>query len=216
MMVVVVLLCSHRTGITTNLFLFISFFTDHPSSASGPPVQLDWECKKESVVDLNKYEHERQPRKTRRQLKMSFQEREQILQSKGYSMDELKNAWMESLKVRQQRYETIMTGSLTTKVEEAWESACRKFNRLFTLTQDMEGYEVKVAGETAGSREAFSYVKNTEEDDFLMPTPATATAQPTTNWSLFDIDVSTGSGCAAASSLSWLVPCSGPSRPVVS
>jgi hypothetical protein len=178
---------------------FTKILLDHPSSASGPPVQLDWEHKHESVVDLDKYEEERQPRKTRRQLKMSFQEREQILQNKGYSMDELKNAWMESLKIRQQRYETIMAGSLTTKMEEAWESACRKFNRFFTLTQDTEGYEVKAGSE--GSRESYAYVKT--EDDELHPNSiegndnndntttgnnSTNTAADTTfyKWSLFE------------------------------
>lgn len=183
---------------------------DHPSSASGPPIQLDWDHKNESVVDLNTYEQERQPRKTRRQLKMSFEERERILQSKGYSMDELKNAWMESLKIRQQRYETVMTGSLTTKVEEAWESACRKFNRLFTLTQDMEGYEVKAEG-AEGTREAFSYVKKSEEDEIGLP--GDSAPQPSAKWSLFDSgDASSGSALT-----SWLVaPCSGSTHAVAS
>lgn len=194
---------------------------DHPSSASGPPVQLDWEHKTESVVDLNTYEQERQPRKTRRQLKMSFTEREEILQSKGYSMEELKNAWMESLKIRQQRYETIMTGSLTSKVEEAWESACRKFNRLFTLTTDMEGYEVK-AEETGGAREAFSYVKKSEEDEFgIADATAASSAAPPTTWSFFDSgDSPDKGGCGStsgASLSSWFAPCTtGSTRTVVS
>jgi hypothetical protein len=150
---------------------------------------------------------------------MSFTEREEILQSKGYSMDELKNAWMESLKIRQQRYETIMTGSLTSKVEEAWESACRKFNRLFTLTSDMEGYEVK-AEEAGGAREAFSYVKKSEEDHFGMEDATAAmSSSPPTTWSLFDSGDSTSMGGCVTSGTSlnsWFAPCTGPTRTVVS
>lgn len=130
---------------------------DHPSSASGPPVQLDWKPKTVSTVSLEDYENAREPRRRRRQLKLSFQEREEILQTNGFTMDELKDAWMESLKVRQQRYETLIQGNLTTKVEEAWESACRKFNRMWDLSEAQEGYEVKAEN---GSPNQFRYVND--------------------------------------------------------
>jgi hypothetical protein len=115
---------------------------------------------------LNDYEETRQPRKTRRDLKMSFQEREQILQQRGYTVDELKNAWMEALKIRQQRYETIMTGTFTTKVEEAWESARRKFLRFFTLSTDMEGFEVRAASSTINNaNNTTSTIDDADHDD---------------------------------------------------
>jgi hypothetical protein len=144
---------------------------DHPSSASGPPIQLDWKLKNESTVDLDRYEENRQPRRKRKQLKMSFQEREEILQSSGFTVDQLKDAWMESLKVRQQRYETLMMGNLTTKMEEAWESACRKFNRMFALSEDEKGFEVK----STSSRNEWAYV-STDADD----------AQTPDSWSFLD------------------------------
>mmetsp|Transcript_28914 Transcript_28914/g.43665 ORF Transcript_28914/g.43665 Transcript_28914/m.43665 type:complete len:298 (+) Transcript_28914:94-987(+) len=131
---------------------------DHPSSSTGPPVQLDWKPKNESTIDLDQYENSRQPRRKRRQLKLSFQEREEILSSSGFTVDQLKNAWMESLKIRQQRYETIMKGSIATKVEEMWESACRKFNRFWALSSAEEGIEVKV-GEPKG-KDSWSYVSS--------------------------------------------------------
>ena len=101
-------------------------------------------------------------------------------------MEELKNAWMESLKIRQQRYETIMAGSLANKMEEAWESACRKFNRFFTLTQNMEGYEVKA--ESDESRETFAYVKSEEDEPNPNDTESNNKSPPTTfyQWSLFE------------------------------
>jgi hypothetical protein len=158
---------------------------DHPSSASGPPVQLDWEHKAENTMDLNDYEKMRQPRRRRRELKMSFQEREEILQGYGFTMDQLKDAWMESLKVRQQRYETIMAGSITTKMEEAWESACRKFGRIFTLSGGQEGFEVQA--ETKEAPTQWSYVS--AEDDTPVP-PASVwslvrTEDSTPTWSIF-------------------------------
>lgn len=131
---------------------------DHPSSSTGPPVQLDWKPKNESTIDLDQYENSRQPRRKRRQLKLSFREREEMLSSSGFTVDQLKNAWMESLKVRQQRYETIMKGSIATKFEEMWESACRKFNRFWTLSSAEEGIEVK-AGENRG-KDFWSYVSS--------------------------------------------------------
>mmetsp|Transcript_14208 Transcript_14208/g.20994 ORF Transcript_14208/g.20994 Transcript_14208/m.20994 type:complete len:283 (-) Transcript_14208:195-1043(-) len=131
---------------------------DHPASATGPPVQLDWKPKNESTIDLEKYEHDRQPRRRRRQLKLSFQEREEMLSSSGFTVDQLKNAWMESLKIRQQRYETVMKGSLATKFEEMWESAFRKFNRFWTLSTAEEGIEVKSNGEEG--RSFWSYVSS--------------------------------------------------------
>jgi len=130
---------------------------DHPSSANGPPIQLDWEAKNESTMDLERYEEDRKPRRKRRQLKMSFREREEHLTASGFTIDQLKNAWMEALKIRQQRYETVMTGSISSKMEEAWESACRKFNRIFVLSNEEQGIEVK---QRTDGRSLWSYVSS--------------------------------------------------------
>jgi hypothetical protein len=175
---------SPRGAITTNRSVSFNSLTvreydltlgDHPSSASGPPVQLNWEHKAENTMDLNDYEQMRQPRRKRRELKMSFQEREEILQGSGFTMDQLKDAWMESLKIRQQRYETIMTGSITTKMEEAWESACRKFGRIFTLSGEQEGFEVQA--ETTEAPTQWSYVSKTTKTEESTDAPSM--------WSIF-------------------------------
>mmetsp|Transcript_32536 Transcript_32536/g.48249 ORF Transcript_32536/g.48249 Transcript_32536/m.48249 type:complete len:275 (-) Transcript_32536:166-990(-) len=105
---------------------------DHPSAASGPPIQLSWEkASEDKELDLDKYESGRQPRRSRRQLKMSFRDREQVLMQEGFTIDQVREAWEESLKVRQQRYETLMQGVFSTRFEEAYQSANRKFWRLF-------------------------------------------------------------------------------------
>jgi hypothetical protein len=106
---------------------------DHPSASTGPPIQLDWEYKSQHKIDnLEEYEKARSPRRNRKQLRMPYQERERILfDEKKFSETEVLNAWNEAVKVRKQRYETFTQSLASTKMEEAWESACRKFTRTF-------------------------------------------------------------------------------------
>jgi hypothetical protein len=105
---------------------------NHPSATSGPPVMLDWDCKPPSnVVDLNTYEKARLPRRSRRQLKLSLQERHNILvKQSGFTFEEVKGAWQEALEIRKQRKETLERGLAFMKWDEVWESTCRKFGRL--------------------------------------------------------------------------------------
>eukprot|EP00540_Astrosyne_radiata_P008224 CAMPEP_0116844048 /NCGR_PEP_ID=MMETSP0418-20121206/12446_1 /TAXON_ID=1158023 /ORGANISM="Astrosyne radiata, Strain 13vi08-1A" /LENGTH=236 /DNA_ID=CAMNT_0004474907 /DNA_START=159 /DNA_END=869 /DNA_ORIENTATION=- len=106
---------------------------DHPSASSGPPVTLDWTYHSKETRDLDQYEQARGPKRRRKQLKLSLAQREALLVRKGFSMMELKEAWQRSLEVRKQRYETVMQSIVSTKMEEAWQSACRKFWRMFDV-----------------------------------------------------------------------------------
>lgn len=85
---------------------------NHPSATSGPPVMLDWDCKPPNkVVDLDAYEKARPPRRSRRQLKLSLQERHNILvKQSGFTFEEVKGAWQEALEIRKQRKETLERG----------------------------------------------------------------------------------------------------------
>lgn len=105
---------------------------NHPSAASGPPVMLDWDVKSDpEIMDLETYERGRQPRRSRRQLKLSLQQRHLILvKQRGFSFEEVKGAWQEALEIRKQRKETLERGLALMKWDEVWESTCRKFNRL--------------------------------------------------------------------------------------
>lgn len=104
----------------------------HPSATSGPPVMLDWNTQPSSnVMKLEAYEKARQPRRSRRQLKLSLQQRHVILvKERGFSFDEVKSAWQESLQIRKQRKLTLERGLAMMKWDEVWESTCRKMNRL--------------------------------------------------------------------------------------
>jgi len=105
---------------------------NHPSATSGPPVMLDWESNLPSAVfDLETYEKARQPRRNRRQLKLSLQERHNILvKERGFSFDEVKGAWQEALEIRKQRKETLERGLALMRWDEVWESTWRKLGRL--------------------------------------------------------------------------------------
>ena len=105
---------------------------NHPSASSGPPVMLDWDTRPDpKVMELETYERARQPRRSRRQLRLSLQQRHVILyKDRGFSFEEVKEAWEESLEVRKQRRETLDRGLALSTWDEVWESTCRKFNRM--------------------------------------------------------------------------------------
>ena len=115
-----------------NIHEFRMTLGNHPSATSGPPVMLDWDSRPRSeVVSLDEYERARQPRRNRRQLKLSLQERHGILvREQGFSFEDVKSAWQEALEIRRKRKETLERGLALMKWDEVWESTCRKFHRL--------------------------------------------------------------------------------------
>jgi hypothetical protein len=104
---------------------------DHPSAVSGPPVMLDREPASEKrIITLDEYERMRGPRRGRKQLKLSFQQRRALLEKeRGFTSMEIYEAWKEALLIRQQRQETLKRGPLLNTMDDFYESACRKFNR---------------------------------------------------------------------------------------
>lgn len=104
---------------------------NHPSATSGPPVMIDWDSEaRERVVPLDEYEKERSPRRQRRQLKLSYRDRKGILeQQRGFTPQEVNEAWAEALKIRQQRHETLRRGLVLMTVDDVVESAQRKYRR---------------------------------------------------------------------------------------
>lgn len=104
----------------------------HPSATSGPPVMMDWaETPSQTTMDLELYEETRPPRRNRRQLKLSLQQRHNILvKERGFTFEEVKSAWQEALEIRKKRKETLERGLALMKWDEVWESTRRKFTRL--------------------------------------------------------------------------------------
>lgn len=109
---------------------------DHPNAVSGPPVRLDWDSRvKEKQMSLEEYEQIREPRRSRRDLKLSLSDRHRILVTeRGLNFADIKGAWKEALDVRAQRIETLSQTPFQSKWEEFYESLCRKYDRVFTCS----------------------------------------------------------------------------------
>jgi hypothetical protein len=88
---------------------------NHPSATSGPPVMMDSEpFSPRKVMTLEQYEATRPPRRKRRQLKLTLQQRHNILvKERGLRFEEVKEAWQEALEIRKQRKETLERGYVT-------------------------------------------------------------------------------------------------------
>ena len=128
--VLVLIGTSHYTCLVS---LFFLLFPHNSSTGQGPPVMLDATPTRESVIDLESYERARQPRRTRKQLKLSFEARRSILErDRGFTVEEVKKAWSEALQIRKQRQETRQRTPQQQLYDELYESACRKANRLLS------------------------------------------------------------------------------------
>lgn len=105
---------------------------NHPSATSGPPVMLDWDAESERrIVGVDEYERDRNPRRKRGQLRLSYQNRKEILHdSKGFSEKEINDAWAEALRIRKQRQETLQRGLLMMFFDDVAESMNRKYQRV--------------------------------------------------------------------------------------
>ena len=115
---------------------------DHPSAVSGPPVALDYSSAAatspdgssttggQRIVDVDEYERVRTPRRTRRHLKLTYQDKCATLQDKGFSLQELHDAWAEAIRIRKQRQETLKQTYAMMVWDDLWESTWRKYHRL--------------------------------------------------------------------------------------
>mmetsp|Transcript_16959 Transcript_16959/g.37034 ORF Transcript_16959/g.37034 Transcript_16959/m.37034 type:complete len:304 (+) Transcript_16959:84-995(+) len=104
---------------------------DNPSCSYGPPVQLDWDFEEGGSVKLEDYEANRGPRRKLRHMMMNYYMRKNLLQWKvGCSEEELKEAQRNAERVKSQR---AMTRAMlpACKIEDAFQSACRKARRAF-------------------------------------------------------------------------------------
>jgi hypothetical protein len=104
----------------------------HPSAVYGPPIMLDYDSEATNrIVDVDEYERERGEPRTRKQLKINFQDRKQILlKEKGFSEEEVNRAWAEAITIRKQRRETLNRGLLLMMMDDFTESLSRKYNRM--------------------------------------------------------------------------------------
>lgn len=112
---------------------------DHPNTVSGPAVMLDPTQSpiNEIVMDLNDYERVRKGtrKKSRRHLRMSYNDRKSILiDDCGFTNKQLNDAMTEAYKIRQQRNESIQRGNILNQVDNFMESVNRKYQRAFDVS----------------------------------------------------------------------------------
>jgi hypothetical protein len=91
----------------------------------GPPVTLCRKPVRSLIVDLESYEQERAPvRRDVRDLRLSEDDRINILQKHGYSVEEIELASWESETVRNRRFKSIKN-----KEWDGWAAASESFSR---------------------------------------------------------------------------------------
>ena len=104
---------------------------DNPSVSYGPPIQLDWDYEEHEPLEVDQYEDNRPPRRSPRQMVLSYYHRKNVLTWKyGVSDDELKTSKKQIKREKLRRTITI-TALPIMHVEAALESAARKAKRVF-------------------------------------------------------------------------------------
>lgn len=104
---------------------------DNPSVSYGPPISLDWDYDEDGEIALDSYEDNRKPRRSLRQMVLSYYHRKNVLEWQyGFSEDVLDSA---KKTVQKERFRREITRAFLPimHVEAAIESAGRKTMRLF-------------------------------------------------------------------------------------
>lgn len=106
---------------------------DHPSCSDGPPVQLDWEYTIEPKTDIDEYEKNRLPRRSRRHLALtSITRRNSMYYHFGYTHDEIDKATESVKKIKKQRNVTKKLGTSIEKTQEVVQNVTRRIKRTFS------------------------------------------------------------------------------------
>mmetsp|Transcript_10575 Transcript_10575/g.13755 ORF Transcript_10575/g.13755 Transcript_10575/m.13755 type:complete len:477 (-) Transcript_10575:81-1511(-) len=99
---------------------------DNPCCSFGPPVQLSWDASHETQMCIEKYEETREPRRTKRQLVMSYCVRMQLLRYESrICRQELTTAIKEVRRIQKNRKKT-KNMLVVQPVEELLESLFRR------------------------------------------------------------------------------------------
>ena len=102
---------------------------DNPSVSYGPPISLDWDYEEHDAVNIDEWEFNHPPRRTLRQMVLSYYQRRNVLSWQyGVSEEELRAAKKETKKIKFQRSIT-QTLLPALHLEAAVESAARKTKR---------------------------------------------------------------------------------------
>lgn len=105
---------------------------DNPGGTSGPPLSIDWKFASETLVDMEEFEQNREPRRNASEMCIPGSIRTQMLKDAGYSRRQIQELEKPINVVRAQRRRTLETLHLQT-VQLATESARRRAVNILTL-----------------------------------------------------------------------------------
>lgn len=105
---------------------------DHPCCSYGPPITIDWAYLEYEPLGVNEYEFHHPPRRSMREMLLNYYQRKALLSNAGFSETDFKQV---KKLVNREKTNRSITRSIVShypllKVEDAVESACRKFKRL--------------------------------------------------------------------------------------
>lgn len=92
---------------------------DHPFTSCGPSLELDWTTQSSSILDLEQYEANRDPRRSRLQLSLPESMRTDWLLDQGYTLREI--------------HESVSRRSKETKKMKRSQSIVRKLSSFVGL-----------------------------------------------------------------------------------
>lgn len=109
---------------------------DNPSVSYGAPIQLDWDYEVHDELELDNYEFNRGPRRTLRQMVLSYYHRKNVLSWQyGHTEEEIKAAKKEASRLKFKR-EITRNFLIAMPAEAVVESARRKAKRFFQKKEE--------------------------------------------------------------------------------
>ncbi|KAL7538551.1 hypothetical protein ACHAXR_008636 [Thalassiosira sp. AJA248-18] len=105
---------------------------EHPCCSIGPPITIDWDYLEYEPLDVDEYEFHHPPRRSMREMCLNYYQRKNLLSHAGFTEVDFKQTKKEVNRAKLNRSLTRQVVSYypLLKVEDAVESACRKFKRL--------------------------------------------------------------------------------------
>mmetsp|Transcript_20201 Transcript_20201/g.22896 ORF Transcript_20201/g.22896 Transcript_20201/m.22896 type:complete len:177 (+) Transcript_20201:321-851(+) len=104
---------------------------DNPSCSYGPPISLDWEYDENEAISLDQYETMRPSRRKMYQMHILSRHRADLLRYVAGTTDDEMQVVMHEMQTIQKMRGKTKASLPFSKLEEAAESASRKWNRKF-------------------------------------------------------------------------------------
>lgn len=115
---------------------------DNPAVSKGAPLQIDWDYHNEDVIDVDIFEHCREPvRRHRKKIVLSARKRAKILLSAGHTVEEIADMTLQCQVAKKHRVESVKNAG-------AWEIGNLNVNLadFMSGTAEVTGRTLKMVG----------------------------------------------------------------------